>query len=93
LGGVNASIRWWLGTLYLEMGRLPDAERAFRSFYPDPLAAYHLGKVYEELGEFSKAREAYVLFVVGWQDADAELQPKVQEARAAVQRLTSAIKE
>ena len=92
-GGLNATLRWWLGKLMLELRRTRDAERYFASFRPDPLASYQLGKIYEELGDFAKARESYALFGLGWKDADPELQPMVAEARAAVQRLTSAIKE
>jgi tetratricopeptide (TPR) repeat protein len=92
-GGANYMLRLWLGKLMLEMGRPRDAERYIASFYPDPLASYQLGKIYEDLGEFAKARESYELFVLGWKDADPELQPRVQEARAAIQRLTSAIRE
>ncbi|HEY7461871.1 MAG TPA: hypothetical protein VIC59_08350, partial [Gemmatimonadota bacterium] len=91
--GVNGLLRLWLGKLMLEMGRPRDAERYFASFYPDPLASFQLGKIYEELGDYAKARESYELFAIGWQDADPELQPRVVEARAAIQRLTSAIKE
>ncbi len=91
--GINDILRLWLGKLMLEMGRMQDAERYFTSFYPNPLASLQLGKIYEELGDFAKARESYELFVLAWKDADPELQPKVAEARAAVQRLSSVIKE
>jgi tetratricopeptide (TPR) repeat protein len=91
--GVNAAIRWTLATLYLEAGRPRDAERYLASFLNDPLASYQLGKVYEELGDYAKARDSYAFCLTSWRDADPELQPKVQEVRAAVQRLTSAIKE
>jgi tetratricopeptide (TPR) repeat protein len=90
---VNSMLRFWLGKLLLETGRSQEAERYFRSLQPDPIASYELGEIYEDLGEFAKARESYELFAIGWQDADPELQPRVVEARAAIQRLTSAIKE
>jgi tetratricopeptide (TPR) repeat protein/TolB-like protein len=91
--GVNDMLRIWLGRLMLEMGRTRDAERYFASLHPAPPASYQLGKIYEELGDFAKARAAYELFALGWKDADPELQPRVAEARAAIQRLSSAIKE
>jgi hypothetical protein len=75
------------------MGRTRDAARYFASLYPDPIASYELGQIYEELGEFTKARESYELFVVALQEADPELQPRVQEARAAIQRLSSVMRE
>ena len=90
---VNATLRRWLGKLMLELGRTRDAERYFASLWPEPLASYQLGKIYEELEDFGKARQSYAHFLLAWKDADPELQPKVQGARAALQRLTSAIRE
>jgi tetratricopeptide (TPR) repeat protein len=92
-GAMNLDIRWWLCELYTQTGRPRDAERCLRSFYPSSFALYRLAKIYEELGDHARARESYELFAIAWKDADPELQPKVEEARAAVQRLTSAIKE
>jgi TolA-binding protein len=106
--GINAQIRWWLGNLLVEMGRPREAEPYFRSltggiraqprgfgggFWQGPLAAYYLGQVNEELGEIDRARRSYQFFIEGWQDADPELQPMVQEARAAIQRLSSVVRE
>jgi NADP-dependent 3-hydroxy acid dehydrogenase YdfG len=48
---------------------------------------------HEQLGEFAQARDAYAVFVAAWQDADPELQPRVEEARAAIQRVTTLVKE
>jgi serine/threonine-protein kinase len=88
---------WWeLGQIYQELGRFRDAERIYLNynFPPEnpvsihPLAQRELGKVYEALGEYDKAREAYEYFVEYWADADPELQPMVEEAREAVARLT-----
>ena len=86
---MNAAIRWWLGDLLLEMGRPQEAARYFESFWNDPFAGSRLGPIYEQLGERAKAREAYALVALAWKDADPELQPRVREARAAVQRLAS----
>ncbi len=90
---VNETIRLWLARLMEQLGRPQDAVRYYRSLWPEPLASYRLARVYEEVGEFANARREYEAFIAAWQDADPELQPKVAEARAAVQRLTSAIKE
>jgi tetratricopeptide (TPR) repeat protein len=90
---VNEMIRFWLAHLMKQLGHPQEAARYYRSLRPDPWASYHLGRIYEELGEIADARHEYEAFVAAWRDADPELQPKVAEARAAVQRLTSAIKE
>jgi len=84
--------RWWLGGLYRELGRLRDAERVYRSgvwvdLSIEPLAQNELGKIYEQLGDYDKARESYEYFVHYWRDADPELQPMVEEARQAIIRL------
>jgi tetratricopeptide (TPR) repeat protein len=95
---INATLRWWLGELLVELDRLPEAEVYFKSVAEDPYlpsihAWYRLGSLYEKVGRYQEAREAYDTFTIGWQDADPELQPMVEEARAAVKRLSSSIKE
>lgn len=84
----------WLSRLYQELGRLRDAERVYRSsgYYSnaltiEPLVQNELGRVYEALEEYDKARESYEYFVEYWRDADPELQPMVEEARQAIIRL------
>jgi hypothetical protein len=82
-GGVWAADRavsWWLGTQYLEMDRPRDALPHFEKFWPEPLGAYQLGKVYEALDDPVKAREMYAFVVEYWRDADPALQPIVREA-------------
>ena len=83
----DVTVRWWLAELMLEVGRLRDSEVYYRSLWPDPFAALRLGKVYEELDEFEKARASYEYALLSWQDADPELQPRIQEARRALARL------
>jgi len=51
------------------------------------VALYRLAPLYEELGETDKAREAYAEFAERWKDADPQLQPWVDTARAALVRL------
>lgn len=46
-----------------------------------------LGRVSEELGETDAARRSYEAFVIAYEDADPELQPRVEEARQALVRL------
>ncbi|MCK5439765.1 MAG: tetratricopeptide repeat protein [Gemmatimonadetes bacterium] len=83
-------VRWWLGQLYVELNRFRDAEWVYRSYSYlnalsiEPLAQNQLGKIYEALGEYDKARESYEYFVEYWRDADPELQPIVEEARRAL---------
>ena len=83
---LNATIRWWIGELLLEIGRPQEAARYFESFWNDPLAADRLARIYEQMGDRAKAREAYALVAFAWKDADPVLQTR---ARAAVQRLAS----
>jgi DNA-binding SARP family transcriptional activator/uncharacterized protein HemY len=69
---------------------------AFRLFYDAEWRApvlERLGHLHEARGERARAAEHYRSFVELWRDADAELQPRVREARrrlAALQLLTSA---
>lgn len=90
--GGQEVVRWWLARLSAELGRNAEAVSWLRSFYWDEhtLAHYRLGKVYEELGEPERARDAYRYFVEGWYEADPELQPMVEEARQAIARLMDA---
>ena len=50
---------------------------------------YHLARAYEGMGESGKAATEYAFFVEAWEDADPELQPWVEEARRARERLAS----
>jgi tetratricopeptide (TPR) repeat protein len=47
-----------------------------------------LGELYAAGGDRAKARDYYGRFVDLWKDADAELQPIVADARAALKRLS-----
>jgi hypothetical protein len=69
------------------MGRPGDAERYFRSFWQDPLAAYHLGRISEDLGEPAEARRGYAFFLEAWRESDPSLAPLVEDARSALARL------
>jgi tetratricopeptide (TPR) repeat protein len=92
-GDLNFTIRSWLGGLLLELGRPQEAEPYFRSL-PDAVFSYYkLGQIYEALGKNAEAREAYQTFALATRDADPELQGMVGDARRAVARLTSVIRE
>jgi transcriptional regulator with XRE-family HTH domain len=84
---VNETVRWWLGDLLLQMGRPRDAAVYFASSGHEPLVAARVGRIYEQIGERARAREAYSLLATTWSHADPELQPQARAARAAVRRL------
>ena len=87
-------LRWWLGRLLLEMGRPREALPYFESLTRTSLPAdYERGRIYEQLGEVERAREAYALFLAPRQQADPMFQPMIQDARAALQRLAVATSE
>ena len=68
--------RPWLGRLFLD--------GIFRAYTHE-----RLGALYEERGETDKALLYYGRFVELWQDADPELQPRVEAARRAIAVLSS----
>jgi tetratricopeptide (TPR) repeat protein len=76
--------------LALELGRLDQAERAFRWLrqWDGPPAYLQLGRILERTGRPAEAREAYEFLVYAWRNADPELQPTVDEARQAIARLS-----
>ena len=89
LPSVSNLDRYLLARSYMELGRWKEAETWFRTqFWNDiNLAHYHLGRVYEELGEPARARQAYEDFAIAFADADPEVQPLVEEARAKMAQL------
>lgn len=87
--------RYTRGVLLREMGRYDEAlgwlahlggvgaaELAY-----EPAAALRQAEIYEAMGQPDKAAEQYARFVDMWRDADPELQPIVEEARANLRRL------
>jgi tetratricopeptide (TPR) repeat protein len=60
--------------------RLADADAL-------PRAYLRLGELYEERSDWKAAMKWYDAFVTLWKDADPELQPKVSEVRARLDRL------
>jgi tetratricopeptide (TPR) repeat protein len=81
--------RFLLARSYMQIGRWKEAETWFRTLYYNDasLAYYHLGQVYEELGETEKARQAYEDFAIAFAEADPEFQPLVEEARLKMAQL------
>jgi tetratricopeptide (TPR) repeat protein len=76
-----------IAMLHQELGHPDQAVRYLRAFRYNPLADYHLGRVYEQLDSTTEARARYEFFVTHWANADPELQPLVQDARRALGRL------
>lgn len=93
-GGAAPSWRalWYVGRLAFELGRLDQAERAFRALWEwdGPPAYLYLGRIYERTGRSAEALDAYEFVIYAWRNADPELRPMVDEARRAVTRLSGA---
>jgi tRNA A-37 threonylcarbamoyl transferase component Bud32/tetratricopeptide (TPR) repeat protein len=53
-----------------------------------PIVQYDLGKAYEAAGDRSNAAAAYGQFLRLWDHADSNFQPRITDARAALQRLS-----
>jgi|GEM_PF-1955580 len=84
---------WYVGLLALDLGKLDEAEHAFRALWAqrDGAPAYlQLGRILERTGRRDEARDAYRFVAYAWRQADPELQPQVDEARRAVARLSGA---
>ena len=78
----------------MEMGRPQQALLYFESLTGTSLPAdYERGRIYQQLGEIERAREAYAVFLAPRQQADSIFQPMIQDARAALQRLAVATPE
>jgi hypothetical protein len=85
---INLRLRLWFGRLLREMGRPHEALSYFGSLTRSSHTAdYEQGRIYEQLGEVERAREAYALFLAPRQQADPWFEPMIQDARAALQRL------
>jgi tetratricopeptide (TPR) repeat protein len=79
------------GEVLFQLGELEEAKHWY-SFWPTPGGSstsrylgpslYRLGQIHDELGEPREARERYEQFVALWANADPELQPWVEDARA-----------
>jgi tetratricopeptide (TPR) repeat protein/tRNA A-37 threonylcarbamoyl transferase component Bud32 len=56
-----------------------------------PAIRQRLGELYEAKGNLQKAIEHYTVFVTLWKNADAELQPRVKDVQARIERLRAEI--
>lgn len=68
----------------------PSNGRPYWDAFWLPLVHERLGQLYEATGDPANAAESYGRFVDLWADADPERQPRVQAARAALERLQAA---
>ena len=87
---LNGLVRLELARLAVERGRPAEAVPYYRSLWWLPVPQLELARVYEELGEREKAREAYVYFITAWHDPDPEFEPLVAEIRQRIAALMDA---
>ena len=85
-GRINLMVRWWLGDLLVALDRPREALRYYQSLW-DPSGEYESARIYESLWEYEKARHSYEYALLAWQEADPELQPRIQEASRALARM------
>jgi tetratricopeptide (TPR) repeat protein len=85
----NTVVRWVLGQVLMDLERWEEAVPYLRTWWWETYSHmhYHLGRAYEGMGEYGKAAKEYAFFVEAWEDADPELQPWVEDARRALERL------
>jgi tetratricopeptide (TPR) repeat protein len=91
----------WLARVYDQLNEADSALVLYRRFVETPSSsvgndAGHLahayvriGELYEQRGEWQQAIEYYGRFVSLWENADAELQGWVNEARQTIARLSA----
>ena len=72
-----------------EAAALLDVQVAIWANPIDVLRALERARVRERLGNRERAVTDYAFVANSWQNADPELQPFVQEAKAALQRLVA----
>ena len=92
LGDRGPGSRWYVGLLALELGKLDQAENAFRSLWAQQdgvPAQLQLARILERTGRLAEARKAYRFVAYAWRHADSELQPQVDAARQSVARLSA----
>ncbi len=83
--------RYWLANLIRDRGGEDEALRIYGSLYWNPwleaLGYYERAQLHERRGERERALIYYSRFVEMWADADPHLQPRVESARRAMERL------
>jgi tetratricopeptide (TPR) repeat protein len=86
--------RWLRGEILLDLGRLQEALRWYRSvdeFFPGfrtrAAAVLRMAQVYERLGDRAAAAREYDRFVRYWMETDPELRPQLDFARERLAKL------
>ncbi|UCC73480.1 MAG: hypothetical protein JSV86_02655 [Gemmatimonadota bacterium] len=83
--------RYWLARLLAERGGEEEAINIYGSLYwipwLEPLGYYDRAQLHEKRGELDEAVRSYARFLELWGDADEHLQPRVETARRALERL------
>ena len=74
-----------------EYYRYPAFDRLDKDAYFRAGITQRLGELYEAKGDLLRALEKYEAFVDLWKDADPELQPRVRDVRARVERIRQKI--
>ena len=82
-------VRAVVGYVLMDLERWEEAVPYLRTwwFWTNANMNYHLARAYESMGEYEKAAKEYAFFIEAWADADPELQPWVEDARRALERL------
>lgn len=83
--------RYWLASLIRDRGSEDEALRIYGSLYWNPwleaLGYYERARLHEQRGEREQALSYYARFIEMWENADLHLQPRVDSARRAMERL------
>lgn len=83
-------VQWWWGQAAVEAGRYEEAARTFgtyaaaetfRTFTSAPPVRYERARALEALGRDGEAARAYAYFAEHWDDADSDVQERVELAR------------
>ena len=77
----------WAAQIFEERGEVERAIRYLEQFGPNPMVGLWLGELYEKVDRREDALDAYGWVLVGWEGADAALEPQVARARQAIARL------
>ena len=78
-----------LANAYLEFGMLPEAAKEYERILKQnpnyPMAAFHLGVVYRQMGNIEESQTAFADFLTSWRSAD----PGIAAVQLAKQQLQS----
>lgn len=85
---LNEELRYWIGQIHLEAGRIDEAIRYLRSVNHVPMARLLLAEAFEADGRTVEAAAAYADMVRVWEGADPDFEP-LERARQGLQRLRS----